>query len=129
MGKVRKTPIGEMHIVAPGVIVHRLDEGVSVTEADAAQVKRASEELAGGKPVVIVVDMRAVAFAGRDARDAFQEGAGGVEIGTALLTGMGFSEKLAGLFKRYSAPSRPVEIFQREAEAIAWAEAMLAEQA
>jgi hypothetical protein len=129
MGEAKKTPIGEMRIVAPGVILHRLDEGISVTEDDAAQVKRATEELAEGKPVAIIVDMRAIAFAGRDARDAFQEGAGGVEIGTALLAGMGFSEKLAGLFKRYSEPSRPVEIFHREAEAIAWAEALLAEQA
>jgi hypothetical protein len=118
-----------MRLVAPGVIVHRLDEGVSVGESDAAVVKRLTEELAAGRPVVIVVDMRAVAFAGRDARDAFQEGAGGVEIGTALVTDRGFSDKLAGLFKRYSQPSRPVEIFQRESDAIVWAQSLLAEHA
>ncbi len=70
--------------------------------------------------------MRGVAFATREARDAFQDGAGGVEIGTALLTDRGFSEKLAGLFKRYSKPARPVEMFHSEADAIAWAESILA---
>ena len=75
----------------------------------------------------MVVDMRAVAFAGSAARDSFQEGAGGVEIGTALVTDRGFSEKLAGLFKRYSQPSRPVEIFHSESDGIVWAESLLAE--
>jgi hypothetical protein len=126
-GDVRSTPIGQMRLVAPGVIVHRLEEGISVGESDAAVVKRLTEELAAGHPVVMVVDMRAVAFAGRDARDAFQEGAGGVEIGTALVTDRGFSDKLAGLFVRYSQPSRPVEIFLSESDAIAWAQSLLAE--
>ncbi len=128
MDSTRSTPIGEMSLVAPGVIIHRLNEGVSVSEADAALVKQVTEELAAGKPIVIVVDMRAVAFAGRDARDAFQEGAGGVEIGTALLTDRGFSKKLAGLFTRFSRPTRPVEIFDREADAVAWAQSLLASE-
>ena len=126
-GSVRSTPIGEMRLVSPGVIVHRLEDGVSVGEKDVAVVKQLTEELAAGNPVVMVVDMRRVAFAARDARDAFNEGAGGVEIGTALVTDKGFSEKLAGLFVRYSRPSRAVEIFHSEADAIAWAETRLAE--
>ena len=116
-----------MRLVTPGVIVHRLDAGVTVTETEAKLVKEATEELAAGEPVVMVVDMRAVAFASRDARDAFRDGAGGVEIGTALLTDKDFTEKLAGLFKRYSEPTRPVEIFHSEAEAIAWSESLLGE--
>lgn len=116
-----------MRLVVPGVIVHRLDDGVSVGDGDAAAVKQLTEEIAAGDPVVMVVDMRAVAFAGRDARDAFRDGAGGVEIATALVTDRGFSEKLAGLFMRYSQPSRPVEIFHSEADAIAWAQSVLAE--
>lgn len=124
---VRSTPIGEMRLVAPGVIVHRLEEGVSVGENDATVVKRLTEELAAGKPVVMVVDMRAVAFAERDARDSFQDGAGGVEIGTALVTDGGFSDKLAGLFVRYSQPSRPVEVFRNESDAIAWAQSLVAD--
>jgi hypothetical protein len=127
MERVKKTPIGEMRLVAPGVIVHRLTEGVSITEADANLVKQATEELAGGKPIVIIVDMRKVAFANRDARDVFKEGAGGVEIGTALLTDRGFSEQLAGLFMRFSKPTRPVEVFHNEADAIAWAQSLLAD--
>ena len=115
-----------MRLIAPGVIMHRLDEGVSITETDANVVKQVTEELAAGEPVVIVVDMREVAFANRDARDVFKEGAGGVEIGTALLTDKGFSEKLAGLFQRFSEPTRPVKVFHNEADAISWAESLLA---
>ena len=127
MEQVKKTPIGEMTVVAPGVIVHRLTEGISVTEEDAEAVKQATEELAGGEPVVMIVDMRRVAFATRDARNSFKDGAGGVEIGTALLTDRGFSVQLAGLFKRYSEPTRPVELFDDEADAVAWAHSLLAE--
>ena len=116
-----------MRLITPGVIMHRLTEGVTVTETEANLVKQVTEELAAGEPVVIIVDMRTVAFANRDARDVFKEGAGGVEIGTALLTDKGFSERLAGLFKRYSEPTRPVELFHNEADAVAWAESLLAE--
>ena len=127
MDQVKRTPVGEMRLVAPGVIMHRLLEGVSINETDADLVKKATEEFAAGKPAVVIVDMRGVAFADRGARDAFKEGAGGVEIATALLADRGFSEKLAGLFTRYSEPTRPVELFHREADAIAWAESLLAE--
>lgn len=127
MEQAKETPIGVMRLVAPGVIVHRLAEGVTVDGTEAAVVKQVTEELAAGEPVVIVVDMRGMAFANRDARDAFKDGAGGVEIGTALLTDKGFSQQLAGLFKRYSEPTRPVGIFHSEAEAITWAESLLAQ--
>ena len=126
MEQAMRTPVGEMRIIAPGVIMHRITEGVSVSEADANMVKQVTEALAAGEPAVVVVDMRGVAFADRKARDAFKEGAGGVEIGTALLTDKGFSEKLAGLFERYSEPTRPVEVFQSETDAIAWAKSLLA---
>lgn len=122
-----QTPVGEMRLIAPGVIVHRLDEGVTVDLTEANLIKEATEELAAGERVVIVVDMRAVAFADRDARDAFKDGAGGLEIGTALVVGGGFSEKLASLFTRFSEPTRPVELFYEEADAVAWAESLLAE--
>lgn len=125
MEKSKRTPIGEMRLVAPGVAIHRLNEGVSVTEADVSLVQEATIDLAGGEPVVVIVDMRDVGFADRDARDAFGESAGGVEVATALLTDRGFSERLAGLFTRYSEPTRPVEVFHTEADAIAWAESLL----
>ena len=69
----------------------------------------------------------AVAYAGRDARNTFSESASGLEIATALVTTHGFSEKLAGLFVQFSEPSRPVRVFYDESEAIAWAQAQLAE--
>ena len=112
-------------MAAPGVIIHRLNEGVTVTESDADLVKQATVELAAGEPAVVIVDMRAVAFADRDARNAFKDAAGGVEVGTALLTDKGFSEKLAGLFTKFSEPTRPVELFQVEADAITWAKSLL----
>ncbi len=125
MEQSRQTPIGELRFAAPGVLVHRLTEGVLVTEPDTNLVKKATAELAGGKPVVVIVDMRGVGFAGREARDGFKDGAAGIEIGTALLIDRGFSEKLAGLFTKYSEPTRPVEVFHSEADAIAWAESLL----
>jgi hypothetical protein len=128
MSEGTRTPIGEMRIVAPGVIVHRLDSGVNVDGEDAHAVKQATAELAAGKPVVMVVDMRSVAFAGRDARNAFSEGAAGLEIATALVADRGFSERLAGLFMQFSEPNRPVQVFYDESEAVAWAQRQLAEQ-
>ena len=125
MEQSRQTPIGELRFAAPGVLVHRLTEGVLVTEQDAVVVNQATAELAEGKPVVVIVDMRGVGFAGREARDGFSDVPAGVEIGTALLTDRGFSEKLAGLFTKYSEPTRPVEVFHSEANAIAWAESLL----
>ncbi len=127
MEQVKPTPIGEMRVIAPGVIMHRITEGASVTGEDANTVKQVTVELAAGEPVAVVVDMRGIAFADRDARHAFKEGAGGVEVGTALLTDRGFSEKLAGLFERFSEPTRPVEVFHSETAAIEWAASLLAE--
>lgn len=124
MDNARQTPIGEMRLAAPGVVIHRLNEGVTVTEADAELVKQATADMAAGEPVVVIVDMRDVGFADRDARDGFRD-VSGVEVGTALLTDRGFSQKLAGLFTKYSEPTRPVEVFHREADAIAWAESLL----
>lgn len=119
-----KTPIGEMRITEPGVLIHELDEGVAVAEGAAAEVKRITEALAAGDPVVVIVDMRAMAYADRDVRDAFST-APGAEVGTALVVKPGLSEDLAGLFTRFHNPDRPVEVFVDMSEAENWARTRL----
>ena len=121
------TPIGEMRMAAPGVLVHQLSEGgVTVTEDAATEVKRITERLAGGDPVVVIVDMRTLAFADRNVRNEFGSAAGGVEVATGLVVEQGMiSGELAELFIKFHDPDRPVEVFGRVPEAMAWARTLL----
>ena len=123
------TPIGEMRSVASGVLVHRLNEGVAITEADAVEVKRITERLAGGSPVVVIVEMQQMAFADRSVLEAFASAGGGVEVATGLVVDRGISEDLAGLFVRFHDPDRPVEVFERLSDAMEWGQSVLAGRA
>ncbi len=115
-----RSPIGEMNLEAR-VITHRLDPGVVVGVEEALEVQRLTAELADGTPVAVVVDMREVGFAGRQAREAFWSDLDGIEIATALLVRRSISERLAGMFVDRVAPDRPVAIFTEEEAAQAWA--------
>ena len=48
MMRAKQTPIGEMQLIAPGVIMHRIREGVTVAGSDATIIKQVTEELAAG---------------------------------------------------------------------------------
>ncbi|MBK5265796.1 MAG: hypothetical protein JJE47_00025 [Acidimicrobiia bacterium] len=105
------------------VIVHVIDSQAVLSPEDAREVQRVTVELAGSAPVAVLVDMREMEFAGRDARGMFSDDLGGVEVATALLVSSDISIALAGLFKKYQSPGRPVEVFSDEVEALAWARA------
>lgn len=105
------------------VIVHVIDPQAVLSPEGAREVQRVTVELAGGVPVAVLVDMREMGFAGRDARAMFSDDLGGVELATALLVSSDISAALAGLFKKYQSPDRPVEVFSDEEEALAWARA------
>ncbi len=115
-----RTPIGQMHLDGR-VIVHVIDSQAVLSPEGAREVQRVTVELAGGAPVAVLVDMREMEFAGRDARGMFSDDLGGVEVATALLVSSDISIALAGLFKKYQSPDRPVEVFSDEGEALAWA--------
>ncbi len=102
------------------VIIHRLDPDVVVSVEAAKEVERLTGELADGARVATVVDMRGMGFAGRDAREVFAH-MGGVEAATALLVRSDLSAGMAGLFKTFQSPDRPVQIFTEEQEAVDWA--------
>lgn len=115
-----RTPIGEMYLDGR-VIVHVVDPHAVLDPDGAREVQRITVDLAAGSPVAVVVDMRGMAFAGRDVRGMFRDDLDGVELATALLVSSDISVALADLFKRYASPERPVEVFTSEDEALSWA--------
>lgn len=120
--KSTSTPIGEMSLLDGGVLLHRLADSVLVTADSVDEVMNVTEEMAAGKPVAVVVDMRAIAFADHDTRDLFAAfDAGGVEVATALLVGPRVATFLANRWVNESQPNRTTALFEDEAEAIDWA--------
>ena len=119
-----RTPVGEMHLDGR-VIVHVIDPHAVLDPDGAREVQRITVDLAAGAPVAVVVDMRGMAFAGRDVRGMFSDDLDGIERATALLVNSDISLALAGLFKRYASPDRPVEVFTAEDEALSWARAQI----
>lgn len=67
------------------VIVDVMDPQAVLSPEGAREIQRVTVELAGGAPVAVLVDMREMEFAGRDARGMFSDDLGGVEVATALL--------------------------------------------
>ncbi len=120
----QRTPIGDMHMDGR-VIVHTINAHAVLDVDGAREVQRITVDLAAGAPVAVVVDMRGMAFAGRDAREMFSDDLDGVELATALLVTSDISVALAGLFKRYADPERPVEMFTDEDQALTWAKAQV----
>ena len=116
-----RSPIGVMQLLDDGVIVHTIDEGAVVDSKAAAGVLEATQMLANGKPVSVVVDLRNVAFADKGSRSMFaSDPAGGVEVATALVASARVSQFLAGLFVREQ-PARPTSVFEDPTAAKAWA--------
>lgn len=120
-----RTPLGEMWMTDDGVLVHHIEQGPSITMEDAAAVQAAVLELTDGRSVPAVVDMRAVGYAERAARQMFgastQETS---EAATALTVGSSTSQTMAKAFLAMQ-PKRPVAIFTSEIEAMEWARSHL----
>ena len=116
-----RTPLGEMWLTDEGVLVHRIDDGLTVTADDAAGVMEAVAELTQGRSVPSVVDMRAVGYAERAARHMFgAPSEESFESATALIVGSSTSQTMAQAFLAMG-PKRPIEIFTSEDEAMEWA--------
>lgn len=116
-----RSPIGLMQLFDDGVIVHTIDEGAIVDAKAAAGVLEATQMLAKGEPVSVVVDLRNVGFADKGSRNMFAtDPAGGVEVATALVASARVSQFLAELFVK-ERPARPTSVFQDPAAARAWA--------
>lgn len=121
MSDVVPTPIGKMW-TADGVVWHRIDPGATVDTEAAQEVTRITAELTGGEPMPVVVDLRGVAFAERDARDLFASEGDEVEVATVLIVTPGTpGAAMAELWRKHSRPSRPVAVVYSEAEAAEWA--------
>lgn len=111
-----------MSLYEGGVIVHALDEGAVVDTRTAARVQQLTEELAVGRRVATVVDLRHIGFADRDARELFaRQDSNGVEVATALIVGDGMASWLAGRFMTDAKPQRAVAVFDSEDDAFEWA--------
>ncbi|NNC39482.1 MAG: hypothetical protein HKN95_02225 [Acidimicrobiia bacterium] len=120
-----RTPLGEMWLTDDGVLVHRIDDGLTVTADDAAAVRKAVAELTGGRLVPAVVDMRAVGYAERAARHMFGAASEeSFESATALIVGSSTSQTMAQAFLAMG-PQRPIEIFTSEREAMEWARSQI----
>lgn len=116
------SPIGMMVLYDNGVIVHSLDEGAVVDSESARQIITATHDLAGGRQIAMVVDLRAIGFAHRDAREAFaRDPSGGVEVATALVAGPKVADFLASQFIKGAKPDRPTAVFESVGEAMPWA--------
>jgi hypothetical protein len=122
-----ETPIGEMTLLAGGVLVHRLDDSVLVTPDSVEKVMEVTAELAGGQPVAVVVDMRRIAFADHQTRDSYASfDASGSEVATALLVGPRVATFLASRWVNESQPARATRMFEDEVEAVEWARQQVA---
>ena len=116
-----RTPLGEMWLTDDEILVHRIDDGLTITGDDAAEVRRAVVELTKGRSVPAVVDMRAVGYAERAARHMFGASSEeSFESATALIVGSNTSQTMAQAFLAMG-PKRPIEIFTSEDEAMEWA--------
>ena len=110
-----------MWLTDDGVLVHRIDDGLTITSDDAAEVRNAVAELTQGRFVPAVVDMRAVGYAERAARHMFGASSEeSFELATALIVGSSTSQTMAQAFMAMG-PKRQIEIFTSEDEAMEWA--------
>ncbi len=79
------------------------------------------QEVSDGSPIRAVVDVSAVQFADREARDAMAKSLDDSnEVATAVIVGSAVSRALGTLFLKLSRPSRPVKLFLDESEAAKW---------
>ena len=116
-----RSPIGVMQLFDDGVILHTIDEGAIVDAEAAAGVLEATQMLAKGQPVSVVVDLRNVGFADKGSRTMFAtDPAGGVEVATALVATARVSQFLVDLFLKEQ-PTRPTSVFEDPTAARAWA--------
>jgi hypothetical protein len=123
-----ESPIGTMHLLDGGVIFHQLRDSVIVTTESAVEVERLTAELAGDRPVAVVVDLGNIAFADLDTRAFFAANdVEGLEVATALVVGPRIAQFLARRWTDDFRPARKTSVFTDRQEAIAWAREQVAD--
>ena len=109
-----------------GVLWHVVTTTETITAEDAFEVRRLVAELTGGHAVPAIIDIRAIGFADRRARDAFGDSADDSnETATALIVSSSASRTMAQVFLRISKPRRPVKVFVSEDKALEWVRTFL----
>ena len=127
MGEPIRTPVGMMWLDEAGLLWHRLDHGVTVRVEHLAGIHEAVSTVSNGKPVRAVVDISGVQFADRAARDGFAQPIDDSnEVATAVVVDSAISRAMGTLFLKLSRPSRPVQLFLDEDEAVRWVAAVAA---
>jgi hypothetical protein len=95
--------------------------GCEMTLNDAKANLAATFELAGRRPIPVLVDMREVRSQTREARQHFAgPEAQKVTLAVALLIGSPVSRVLANFYLGVRPPRIPTQLFTDEAEAVTW---------
>ena len=115
-----RTPIGEAWI-QDGVLWHRLDSGIAISEKDALDTISSLADIVGDDRYPAVVDMRGAAFADSKSRSRFAHDIG-FEQATALIVDSKVSKALGNLYMRLARPNRPTKMFNSEGPASQWAQ-------
>jgi hypothetical protein len=119
-----RTRTADIHMGEDGVLHNTFLAGAEETLADAQEGMRIARQLAGGRRIPILVDMRVVKSQDHDAR-AYYNSPEVLELSSAvaLLVGSRVSTLIANFFLSINVKDRgrrPVRLFTDEAEALAW---------
>ena len=112
------TRSGSIHLREDGILCFRALPGVEQDEQEALHNLEASRQLAGGRCVPVLVDMREIAPMTRGARVAYARAE--FASAQALVVGSPFTRIVANLFLKVGRPERPARMFTSEQEAIRW---------
>lgn len=113
-----RTPIGEAWI-ENGILWHRI-ESAQITAAISEETLAVLASIAGSQRLPAIVDIRAAAFAEREAREVFAREVP-FEVATALVVDSKVSQALGNFYLKLSQPSRPTKVFTSVADARMWA--------
>jgi hypothetical protein len=102
-----------------GIIVQTARDFARQELADAEENMRVFRQLAGGKPRLLLVDLRRSGPTGAGVREYYAKHAE-LLIANAMLIEGSLSEMIGNFFIRLNRPSAPTRLFTSEAAAIAW---------
>ena len=125
----------EPQLVETRVSTHWLDEngisrakinaGADVALADVRAAMAASSEVMQGKKRPVLVDMRELSSATREARSYSAEDSAQHRLALPILIGSPISKVVGSFLLRVNRPSCPTQLFAVEAEAVAWLKSYL----
>ena len=101
-----------------------VEKGAEMTVEDAREALAATERVALGRRLPVLVDLRGIKAQTREARQYFvSEEATRVSASVALLVGSPVSRVVGNFFLRLNVQRTPTQLFTSEEDAIAWLEA------